>query len=196
MKKLLIPAVLTATVMIAGFFAFIPIEEATTVHNTITTDIGTSFRISSGSTALGDEDVGNEVFSITCALACIVESIEIWTTGGDEDGDVIHIVNVSGNVDILANDLGVPANNAQGDLAIGTAGGNPGQVHEALRTIGSLAGGSVNELTPLTITASAGNTVSVDLDNPTDTDGDRSVVVIFVGRILGNTVPSVDFAGG
>ena len=35
MNKLTIPAILVATVMVAGIFAFMPVEQATTVHTTI-----------------------------------------------------------------------------------------------------------------------------------------------------------------
>ena len=35
MNKLTIPAILVATVMVAGIFAFIPVEQASTVHTTI-----------------------------------------------------------------------------------------------------------------------------------------------------------------
>jgi len=35
MNKLIIPAILVATVMVAGIFAFMPVEQATTVHTTI-----------------------------------------------------------------------------------------------------------------------------------------------------------------
>ena len=191
MNKLTIPAILVATVMVAGIFAFMPIEKASTVHDTVTTDIGTSFRVSSGSTALGAVDAGNEVFSITCASACIVESIEIWTTADDEDADIIVIENVAGNVPILQVDLVAPANGAFGDIADGTT--NPGNIHEALATIQARAPTEVADITPFVITASAGNTVSVDLNNPVDADGLRAVTVIFVGKILGNVIPTVDF---
>jgi len=35
MKQLVVPAILTATLMIVGIYAFIPVDEATTVHTTI-----------------------------------------------------------------------------------------------------------------------------------------------------------------
>jgi len=189
MNKLTIPAILVATVMVAGIFAFMPVQQASTVHTTITADIGTSFRVSSGSTALGDVDAGNEVFSIACASACIVESIEIWTTAGAQDADIVYVANVAGNVPILTTDLAAPADGGLGDIAEGTT--NPGAIHEALRTIAALALGDVNEVTPLVITASAGNTISVELDNPVDANSDRAVTVIFIGRILGDTAPTV-----
>jgi len=39
MNKLVIPAILAATVMVAGIFAFIPVDQATTVHPTIVADV-------------------------------------------------------------------------------------------------------------------------------------------------------------
>jgi len=189
MNKFAIPAILVATVMVAGMFAFMPVQQASTVHDTITTDIGTSFRVASGSTALGAVDVGNEVFAITCASACIVESIEIWTTGGTEDGDIIHVANVAGNVSILSADLAAPGDGALGDIAVG--GTNPGSIHEALNIVGARAPNDVLNVTPFVITASAGNTVSVDLENTVDGDGDRAVIVVFQGRVLGTVIPTV-----
>ena len=39
MKQIIIPVILAATVVIAGIFAFSPIEEATTVHTAIIADV-------------------------------------------------------------------------------------------------------------------------------------------------------------
>jgi len=35
MNKLVLPTILTAIVMVAGIFAFIPVEQASTIHNTV-----------------------------------------------------------------------------------------------------------------------------------------------------------------
>ena len=78
MNKLAIPAILLATVMVAGIFAFSPIEKATSVHTTITATIGEGFRISSGSQDLGTQG-GTNTFTLNCTNACIVESIHGWT---------------------------------------------------------------------------------------------------------------------
>ena len=40
MNKLIIPTILIATVLVAGIFAFMPVEQASTVHETIIADIG------------------------------------------------------------------------------------------------------------------------------------------------------------
>ena len=42
MNKVVIPAILTATVLIAGLFAFMPIEKAETVHTSIIAASGVS----------------------------------------------------------------------------------------------------------------------------------------------------------
>src|SRR3989338_8606613 len=41
MNKLAIPAILTATIMVAGMFAFMPVEQASTVHTTLQDTTGT-----------------------------------------------------------------------------------------------------------------------------------------------------------
>jgi len=38
MNKLIIPAILLATVMVAGTFAFVPVGQAATVHDTLSTE--------------------------------------------------------------------------------------------------------------------------------------------------------------
>ncbi len=45
MNKLIIPAILTATVMVAAVFATMPIEKASTVHTTIISTIGGSLTL-------------------------------------------------------------------------------------------------------------------------------------------------------
>jgi len=39
MNSKLIPALLIAVVMVAGAFAFVPIDQASTVHNTVSDDL-------------------------------------------------------------------------------------------------------------------------------------------------------------
>jgi hypothetical protein len=187
MNKIIVPTVLAATVLIGAVFAFYPVEKASSFH----LSTGLPFRVASGSTALVGADAGNEVFTITCpaGASCFVDSIEVWTTAGDEDADVIHIVNVNGQVPILTADLAVPANNGPGDIAVGAA--NPGFVVNAIQYVRDLAPNSQTALLPEVLTATNLGTIGVSLDNPTDDDGDRSVQVVFVGRIIGGVAPTV-----
>ena len=65
MNKLAIPAILVATVMVAGMFAFMPVEQASTVHDTILA--GTAqFSIQ---TANGNAAGNGETITITCPAA-------------------------------------------------------------------------------------------------------------------------------
>jgi len=86
MNKLLIPTILVATVMIAGAFAFMPIEKATTVHIQIIDSIGQTANVIEDRATLLTSGVD---------VACTVTStndyiiIEIYldnspTTGGDK----------------------------------------------------------------------------------------------------------------
>ena len=39
MKKIVIPAILAATILVAGMFAFMPVQKASTVHTTINAEV-------------------------------------------------------------------------------------------------------------------------------------------------------------
>lgn len=45
MKRLVIPAILAAVVLVAGIFAYAPVEKVSTVHTTINNDIGDQERV-------------------------------------------------------------------------------------------------------------------------------------------------------
>jgi len=60
MSKLMIPAILVATIMVAGIFAFMPVQQASTVHDTIQTNVDQlSFEIS-GAETFTIVDFGNQ----------------------------------------------------------------------------------------------------------------------------------------
>jgi len=77
MNKLTIPTILVATVMVAGAFAFMPVEQATTVHTTIQ---GTQLidRTDSASATVAATD-----FTFTCDRGCVIQGIHI---DDDDDG--------------------------------------------------------------------------------------------------------------
>lgn len=58
MKAIIIPTILTATILIAGMFAFMPVQKASTVHSTIIQDVGRStaksVAVGAGATALNE----------------------------------------------------------------------------------------------------------------------------------------------
>jgi len=84
MNKLTIPSILVATVMVAGIFAFMPVEQASTVHDTIQ---ATSVQIQTvdstpAAFAISDADVleitstdAYSLIAITCTIADTNNSI-------------------------------------------------------------------------------------------------------------------------
>jgi len=74
---LLIPSILLVTIIVAGIFAFMPIDKATTVHTTIFTDIAEEVR---------DQD--RYVFWNIDATATITDMILIPDTDVDIDGTI------------------------------------------------------------------------------------------------------------
>jgi len=189
MNKFAIPAILVATVMVAGIFAFSPIEEASTVHTTLQAQIGETFRVSSGGQDVGVAG-GESTFTLNCTNACIVESISGWTTSGDEV-DILFVVNISGPVDILETDLTAPLNAALGDLSDGDF---PSSIVDLLKIIQSRAPTPVDQATVESISVATGGTVVVGVNNSLDDDADVSFVVVFTGKNLGTTTPTVTFA--
>ena len=84
MNKLTIPALLLAVVMIAGTFAFMPIQEASTVHATLQETSTNYVTVTSSGSVVGDDDS----FLITCPSgndACKI--LEIYVDN-DPTGDL------------------------------------------------------------------------------------------------------------
>jgi len=105
LNKLVIPAILVATVMVAGMFAFMPVNQASTVHTEIITDLATVTAqpavLTLASTALAD----NNQIEIACGATAasdkdvpfVVTMLTLRTTldGGDDfDIDSIEIDNI------------------------------------------------------------------------------------------------------
>ena len=69
MKKILIPTILTATVLVAGMFAFMPIEKASTVHTTITASALTAVSSASASNSCdADGDDGTITWDLDAGV--------------------------------------------------------------------------------------------------------------------------------
>lgn len=190
MNKIVIPAILVSITLVAGIFALMPIEKAGTVHTTLQAQIGETFRISSGGQDLGVAG-GESTFTLTCTNACIVESIHGWTTSGDAV-DILFVVNINGVVDVLDVDLTAPAaDNDLGDISDGIF---PSSIVDLLKIIQARAPTPVDQATVESISVAAGGTVVVTVNNSTDDDQDVSMVVVFTGKNLGTTLPTVQFA--
>jgi len=133
MNKLTIPAILVATVMVAGIFAFMPIEQASTVHTTIQ---GTQY--------------GGQVI-IVFSTSLTADSL-IATSDADFTVCVVADNPTGGNADVTVTDGASTLNFliAAGDSAdVGCYGGNAG----ATITIASAA--AIDAFATLTTTSDA-----------------------------------------
>jgi len=141
MNKLTIPAILVATVMVAGIFAFMPVQQASTVHTTST------MTVSSATIAL----VADEMLEIR----------EISVTNVDYDGaQAITITGAAATDEFTLLALIVD---------IGTAGGitaNDQITFDVLTVDGAI--GALTTATDVTITTSGAEIISeVDITTPT-----------------------------
>ena len=81
MNKLTIPTILVATVMVAGIFAFMPVQQATTVHTTILASVEhLNVQVMPGDASVGDTP--------------------LWTLANGEDTEIITV--------LVTNSAGIP----------------------------------------------------------------------------------------
>jgi len=110
MNKLTIPAILVATVMVAGIFAFIPVEQASTVHDTITADL----ELKVATTDIATLDAVNEGDDVFGALLDGIDvsdamalTVQVVIDGGvvlDDDCDLeLTVTDATNGVDFGAN---------------------------------------------------------------------------------------------
>lgn len=94
MTKLTIPIILSLTIIAAGFFAFSPIEQASSVHTTIlagSTDI---------SETLNESDTAGDDFTITCPAAsdgCHILDVYLTDPGVDQGNTDAGVVTLTVN---------------------------------------------------------------------------------------------------
>jgi hypothetical protein len=156
MKKIAIPAILAATVLIAGLFAFMPIEKASTVHSTITG--GSVFQVTSNTFALPAANGGTGTLTITAPAATdiIVYSVACNLSAPDNDAATIAVTNNGINLGTLTNVPVLAAGTANFEVVLG-------------------APIAVNSGTTMTV-------VHTDADGATDTDGNMTCRVFFTGN--------------
>lgn len=108
MNKILIPTILIATVLVAGFFALAPVSEVSTVHTTIQ---GTQMVIDS--LELTDVAItgGTDIYTLNCAGDASILSVTAAFIGTD-----------STNEELIATTLGgetLQAAGGEGSLSLG-----------------------------------------------------------------------------
>lgn len=137
-KKLAIPAILVATVMVAGIFAFAPIENASTVHT--------------------------EVIASAIGLACATETVTL-TAGIDNDPitltftPAIQLLGLRVSIDDNADDIGFDADPTVNGAIIQTGG-----IFEDIDDIGTEIIGQYNAETTFSITAGGALVMIVEDD--------------------------------
>ena len=96
MRKYTVPLILSVTIVIAGVFALIPVDQATAVHTQI--QANTEKLDTSSATA----DVINEDFTITCPTAsdgCYI--IDVYLIDNDLDaGDDVDVDDITFSIDV------------------------------------------------------------------------------------------------
>jgi len=114
MNKVVIPTLLIATVMIAGFFAFIPVNEASTVHTTIATNVDDQNRAMTwtieSAIAVNTIIPATEVITGTATLSTIdgAGTCEIRAAGGGNDsGPISNLVLGTTGVGALSASAGI-----------------------------------------------------------------------------------------
>ena len=142
MNKLTIPTILVATVMVAGIFAFMPVEQASTVHTTIqdtqltfktTTD--TQATVTAGQIITIDLDAPFTLVSLS--VSC-TQGVSATACAGDEDMDLVSYT-VDGS---QANTLTITAV---------TGAGGPGTSTVVIGSSGALAGAGITAADNITI---------------------------------------------
>lgn len=94
MSKLVILSILAATVLVAGMFAFMPVNKASTVHTLITPDINNLIQTSSIAAATNLNDPAVTLVTATLAgLACFEVNFTDDTDVGPTDDPAVAIIN-------------------------------------------------------------------------------------------------------
>ena len=97
MNKLAIPAILAATVLVAGIFAFMPVEQVSTVHTTLATADNTSLagEVTDGSTTITSLSPGTvtRTYTYTTDEVSKVLAIEVTAdiTSFTDAGDIVRV---------------------------------------------------------------------------------------------------------
>jgi len=110
MRSFVIPIILATTILFSGVFAFIPINEATTVHTLIFANSARLSEDSASTTTAGDD------ITITCPAnsnGCHI--LEVYVRENDGDADTADFDAANAIIDTItytiSNDLGLDLNN-------------------------------------------------------------------------------------
>lgn len=137
MKKFVIPIILTATILIAGIFALMPVERVSTVHTTILGDHLTLMISTASTNIFGEGDIvctSTAAFLVHYNVAGLADSQTVTLTLG------AVTVTYTFSIDVVGTDIGFIGF----DGLAGTLAGSPDETF----TIAS-SGGSANAIVSL-----------------------------------------------
>jgi len=182
MNKIIIPTLLIATVIAVGFFAFSPVEQASTVHTTITNVAMIPFIVDCAEILLaGGSDDGEITLDVTGNNPIRVTAIYFESGGEVTDGaDFVAITEI--RVDTVT--LGQANNISLSDTTF-AAFPTEGEI------LGLLDGATISNNEELIATTDIGVTV-----DGTVVVGDIRYTLSFAGyRVSGDTAPTCDITG-
>ena len=158
MNKIVIPAILVVTVLVAGIFAFMPIDKATTVHTTLQSASDATTQTTTITDDIADEvrDQDRYVYWNIDATATITDMVLIPDSN----------VDISGNLTAALLDEG---SSGFTKVDCGNAGGSDLQISAGLDAINT-AGTVVNSILP-----SDCESINVDVAN-----GDHIIITLLV----------------
>jgi len=147
MKKVVIPTILAATILVAGMFAMMPVQKAATVHSSIG-------QLTILELADADSDAA-DVYTLDCTANAIVYGLYVGTTGPDgtytdsdltiagagfdEQGFAVNVVLAAAGNNLLTAGVNVPL--AAAETLTLTAGAETDGGDEAITITASVTTG-------------------------------------------------------
>ena len=198
MNKLAIPSLLLGVVMIAAAFAFMPVQEASTVHTTILAGSMEPFAAPTAAVATASGGQLTATFTCTSGQTCVIyDAIVHITADPNATADVFYIESVTVNsVKLTGADLAAPTNDEHIQVATGSTIGLAADIvisttaasnipSSALQTLGAIRGES-SGATPITLNSAETMTVVVQ-----SSSGDTATsIVTFYGAMTGGSAPA------
>jgi len=120
MNKIAIPALLVATIMVAGAFAFMPVQQASTVHDSITDAVnGVGFYSDSTALTAANGSTDTNIYTMTVDEPVILLGIEVTADCSNlqDAGDIIDatVSSRDGGGDAISSDVEI-CNGTEGEL--------------------------------------------------------------------------------
>lgn len=167
MKSVIVPAILAVTVLIAGFFAFMPIEKAATVHSVIIANAIRMVTVDSATSTAQDQDM-----RITCpttsSSGCRI--LEVYVEETVAGGTGVRVDSIDANVagDPIATLVDINPDNTINDA------------RELIPEAGGIAIGSGDTITLVTNDGATDNASRYQFRVIAEVEGNTTVTLSFV----------------